>query len=103
MRYYGSSTDRFFIEAHMEHNFGGYLLAKIPYINRANLHLVTGFNYLSSEFDNHFLELFFGFDNIFKVGKIEFSGGWDDFKTFRLTMRLGVNFDYNFYRENKRR
>lgn len=103
MRYYNNSTDQFFIEAHFEHNFGGYLLSKVPYVNRTKIHLVTGFNYLSSEFDNHFLELFFGFDNILKVGKIEFAGGWDDFRVFRLTMRVGVNFDYNFYRENKRR
>jgi len=103
MRYYNNSTDQFFIEAHFEHNFGGYLLSKVPYINRTKIHLVTGFNYLSSEFDSHFLELFFGFDNILKVGKIEFAGGWDDFRVFRLTMRVGVNFDYNFYRDNKRR
>lgn len=103
MRYYDFSTDRFFLEAHLEHNFGGYLLSRIPYVNRANLHLVTGFNYLSSEFDAHFFEMFFGFDNIFKVAKIEFSNGWDDFRVFRFTVRIGVNFDYNFYRNNKRR
>lgn len=103
MRYYNNSTDRYFIEAHFEHNFGGYLLSKIPLLDRTRLHLVAGFNYLSSEFDSQFLEFFFGFDNIYKVGKIEFSGGWDDFRVFRLTMRLGVNFDYNFYRDNKRR
>jgi hypothetical protein len=103
MRYYNNSTDRYFVEAHFEHNFGGYLLSKLPLINRTKIHLVAGFNYLSSEFDNHFLELFFGFDNIYKVGKVEFAGGWDDFRVFRLTMRLGVNFDHNFYRDNKRR
>lgn len=103
MRYYDFSTDRFFLEAHLEHNFGGYVMSKIPYINRANLHLVTGFNYLSSEWDAHFFEMFFGFDNIFKVAKIEFSNGWDDFRVFRFTVRVGVNFDYNFYRNNKRR
>ena len=103
LRYYDFSTDRYFIEAHLEHNFGGYLLSKVPYIDRANLHLTTGFNYLSSEFDSHFLELFFGFDNIFKVAKIEFSGGWDDFRVFRFTVRVGINIDYNFYRNNKRR
>jgi len=105
MRYYDFSTDRFFLEAHLEHNFGGYLLSRIPYVNRANLHLVTGFNYLSSasELSAHFFELFFGFDNIFKVAKIEFSNGWDDFRVFRFTVRVGVNFDYNFYRNNKRR
>lgn len=103
LRYYDFSTDRFFLEAHLEHNFGGYLLSRIPFVNRANLHLVTGFNYLSSEFDAHFLEVFFGFDNIFKVAKIEFSNGWDDFRVFRFTVRVGVNFDYNFYRNNKRR
>ncbi len=103
MRYYDFSTDQFFLEAHLEHNFGGYVMSKIPYVNRANLHLVTGFNYLSSEWDAHFFEMFFGFDNIFKVAKIEFSNGWDDFRVFRFTVRVGVNFDYNFYRNNKRR
>jgi hypothetical protein len=103
LRYYDFSTDRYFIEAHLEHNFGGYLLSKIPYVNRTNLHLITGLNYLSSEFDSHFLELFFGFDNIFKVAKLEFSGGWDDFRVFRFTVRVGINIDYNFYRNNKRR
>ncbi|MCH8546263.1 MAG: DUF5686 family protein [Cryomorphaceae bacterium] len=103
MRYYDFSTDRFFLEAHLEHNFGGYVMSKIPWVNRANLHLVTGFNYLSSEWDAHFFEMFFGFDNIFKVAKIEFSNGWDDFRVFRFNVRVGVNFDYNFYRNNKRR
>ncbi|MBS7566011.1 carboxypeptidase-like regulatory domain-containing protein [Mucilaginibacter sp. Bleaf8] len=45
--FYNYSTDRSFVEAHYEHNFGGSLLNRIPLIRKLKLEELIGVNYLT--------------------------------------------------------
>jgi hypothetical protein len=91
-----------FIEAHYEHNFGGALLGKIEGVQKLNLHLVTGFNYLNIDFDRSYFEWFVGFDNVLKFFKLEFTGGWDNFEVFRVRSRVGFTVDLGLYYRKRR-
>ncbi len=43
MPYYEFSTNDQYAEAHIQHNFKGFLLSKIPLVNKLNFHTVVGF------------------------------------------------------------
>lgn len=77
MPYFANSTNRFFVEAHWQHHFQGWLLDKIPGIRRLNMKEVLTLNFFHTEravsdqqeqSREPYWELGFGFENIgFKV------------------------------------
>ena len=69
--YYQFSTNDKYAEAHLEHNFKGFLLSKIPLINKLNFHLVTGAKGLFTGERKPYAEYSIGLDNI-GVGKWRF-------------------------------
>ncbi|MEM9141499.1 MAG: DUF5686 and carboxypeptidase regulatory-like domain-containing protein, partial [Bacteroidota bacterium] len=46
--YYDLSTNRSYLEGHMEHNFKGYVMGRIPLLNKLNAHLIASAKYLST-------------------------------------------------------
>ena len=46
--YYKNSTPQRYFEAHVQHNFAGFLTNKLPYLRKLKLSEVIGFNYLST-------------------------------------------------------
>ena len=62
--YYAYSTNNRFAEFHGEHNFKGFLLGKIPLINKLNFHVVTGAKGLFTGDRKPYTEAFLGIDNI---------------------------------------
>lgn len=62
--YYTFSTNDKYAEAHVEHNFKGFLLGKIPLINKLNYHLVVGAKGLFTGGRKPYSEYSVGLDNI---------------------------------------
>ena len=77
--YYANSTiSSFYAIAHAEHHFNGLLTNKIPYFNRLNWNLVAGTNtFFVNQYSNH-VELFFGFENILKVFRVDFIAAFEN-------------------------
>ena len=71
LNYYQFSTNDKYAEAHIEHNFKGFLLGKIPLINKLNFHLVAGAKGLFTGERKPYAEYSIGLDNI-GVGKWRF-------------------------------
>ena len=69
--YYQFSTNDKYAEAHLEQNFKGFLLGKIPLINKLNFHLVAGAKGLFTGERKPYAEYSIGLDNI-GVGKWRF-------------------------------
>ncbi|NER13328.1 carboxypeptidase-like regulatory domain-containing protein [Leptobacterium flavescens] len=69
--YYALSTDDSYFEGHVEHNFKGYLLGKVPLINKLNFNLVAGANLLSTNGNKPYSEFYVGLDNL-GIGKFRF-------------------------------
>ena len=69
--YYAYSTNNRFAEFHGEHNFKGFLLGKIPLVNKLNFHVVAGAKGLFTGDRKPYTEASIGLDNI-GVGKWRF-------------------------------
>lgn len=62
--YYAFSTNDKFAELHTEHNFRGFLLNKIPLINKLNFHIVAGAKALFTGNRKPYTEYAVGLDNV---------------------------------------
>jgi len=69
--YYELSTNQSHFEGHIEHDFKGWILGKIPGINRLNFNLVAGAHALSINRNKPYTELSLGIDNL-GIGKFRF-------------------------------
>lgn len=74
MPYYTNSTNDAFIEIHSEYNDNGFVMNKIPLLNKLKSSLVLGFHNLSTPNKTPYQEFSIGLDNL----------GWEKFKLFRL-------------------
>lgn len=72
--YYTHSTSERYFEAHLEHNFKGYITNKIPLFNKLEYHLVAGYHSLSVPGQNYYSEFTIGLDNV----------GWGKFRFLRV-------------------
>ncbi|UIR55659.1 DUF5686 and carboxypeptidase regulatory-like domain-containing protein [Sphingobacterium sp. SRCM116780] len=62
--YYTHSTNDAYFELHAEHNFNGFIMNKIPLLNRLNWHTIVGYHTLIIPHEKPYHELTAGFDNI---------------------------------------
>ena len=72
--YYKMSTNKSYAELHAEHNFEGFILNKIPLLNKLNFNLVLGAHALSTETYKPYQEFTIGLNNI----------GWGKFRFLRV-------------------
>jgi hypothetical protein len=68
--YYTASTNDSYLEFHVEHNDKGYLMNKIPLLNKLGSQLVLGFHNLAVPNRNPYQEFSIGLDNL-GVGKLK--------------------------------
>jgi hypothetical protein len=62
--YYSASTNDAYFEAHTEHDFNGFLLGKVPLLNKLNFNLVVGAHLLATPDFKPYQEFTIGLDNI---------------------------------------
>ncbi len=62
--YYSHSTNDQYLEAHLEHNFKGFITNSIPLFNKLNYHLVAGYHILATPEHNPYSEFTIGLDNV---------------------------------------
>jgi Family of unknown function (DUF5686)/CarboxypepD_reg-like domain len=72
--YYVGSTNDAYIEAHAEHDFNGFLLGKVPLLNKLNFNLVVGAHLLATPDFKPYQEYTIGVDNI----------GWGKWRFLRV-------------------
>jgi hypothetical protein len=72
--YYSNSTNDSYFEAHMEHNDQGYIMNKIPLLNKLKSTMVLGFHTLAIPNSKPYSEFTAGLDNL----------GFGKFKLFRV-------------------
>ncbi len=66
--YYEMSTNKSHFEGHVEHDFKGWILGKIPGVNQLNFNLVAGAHALTIDGKKPYTELSLGIDNL-GIGK----------------------------------
>lgn len=70
--YQYSTTASLYGGAYMEYHLNGLLSNKIPLFRKYNWFFVVGGNSLFLEGGNHYMDVFFSIENIFKVARIDF-------------------------------
>ena len=74
MGYYDFSTSNNYFEYHLEHDFKGYILGKIPWVNTLNLNLVIGAHGIGIKNESPYKEFNIGMGNI----------GWKKYRFLRV-------------------
>lgn len=62
--FYQYSTDKQYVEAHIEHNFAGFFINKIPLLRKLKLEEIIGINYLTQPSKKNYKELYFGIERL---------------------------------------
>jgi hypothetical protein len=92
LSYYDFSTNKEYLEAHVEHNFYGWLFNKIPIIRKAKFYTVAGANFLYTVGNKNFTELYLGVDNILRVFRVDFVAPFVPGQTLKPQIRIGARF-----------
>ncbi len=90
--FYQYSTNRHYMELHLEHNFAGFIINKIPLLRLTKLEEIVGFNYLNQPDKRNYKEFYFGVERFgFGVG---YGYAYDGTKKvdqgFRIAYSLGL-------------
>lgn len=88
--FYQYSTNQHYFEAHLEHNFSGFILNKIPLLRKLKLEEVVGINYLTQPEKKNYTEYYFGIQRL--VFGISYGFAFDNGKR----TDQGFRFSYNF-------
>jgi Family of unknown function (DUF5686) len=84
-----SNTSSVYLLSHIEHHFNGFLTNKIPGFRKLNWYLVGGANNLHVDKKDYY-EIFFGFENIFKVLRIDYYFTFRDGQGGKSSFRVGL-------------
>ena len=87
--YANSTTAAFYAIGHLEHHFNGLLTNKIPLFRKLNWNMVAGSNAFYVDKTNHYVEVFAGLENIFKVLRVDFVAGYDRNNNVQTGIRIG--------------
>ena len=89
--YYAASTNDFYVQAHVEQHFHGFILNKIPLIKKLKWQVVGGVHYLYEPNYGNYWEVTAGIENIFKIIRVDFVAPFRerDVQNFAFRFQLG--------------
>lgn len=87
--YYTYSTQEYFIEAHYEHDFSGFILNKFPLLRKLKVNELAGVHYLYTEKIHHYTEVFLGLEKL-NLLRIDFVMGFTQKQKMTTAIRLGL-------------
>jgi hypothetical protein len=89
--YYTYSTTGPFLEGHLEHNFEGFILNKIPLLRKLKLDEIIGVNYLTTDALKQYMEFYVGLSKL-QTFRIDFATSFDGGGRVREGIVIGLGF-----------
>ena len=89
LNYYAYSTNASFIEAHYEHDFGGFILNKFPLLRKLKVNELAGVHYLYAEKLPNYFEVFVGIEKL-RMARFDFVTSFTDKGRQAVGFRLGL-------------
>jgi len=90
LEFYQFSTNQEYLEAHLEHNFAGFFLNKVPLLRKAKLEEFIGGGYLSSPEKRNYKEFYFGLQRL--VLRASYGFAYDGAKKISQGFRISYGF-----------
>ena len=90
LNYYHFSTYAEYIEGHLEHNFSGFILNKLPLIRKLKLQEILDVNYLSTPALKNYMELGFGIQYL--NFRLIYGTSYNSGSNVHSAIRLGLSF-----------
>jgi hypothetical protein len=87
--FYRNSTSDQYTEAHLSHNFSGFIFNKIPLIRKLKLQELAGFNYLSTPQLKHYREFYLGLQYL--NFKLYYGAAYQNGQQLQQGFRMAVN------------
>ena len=87
--YYTYSTKNYFVEAHYEHDFSGFLLNKFPLLRKLKLNELAGVHYLYTDKNPNYFEVFFGLEKLNTI-RVDFVTAYAQDKKLAAGFRFGL-------------
>ncbi|WP_231463299.1 MULTISPECIES: DUF5686 and carboxypeptidase regulatory-like domain-containing protein [unclassified Pedobacter] len=88
--FYQFSTNQQYFEAHLEHNFAGFFINKVPLLRKAKLEEFIGGGYLSSPEKRNYKEFYFGLQRL--VLRASYGFAYDGGKKLTQGFRIAYGF-----------
>jgi hypothetical protein len=90
LNYYTFSTYTEYVEGHLEHDFSGFILNKIPLIRKLKLHEIVDVNYLSTSSLKNYTELGFGLQYL--NFRLMYGTSFNSGSNIHSALRFGLSF-----------
>ncbi|MCF8276549.1 MAG: DUF5686 and carboxypeptidase regulatory-like domain-containing protein [Flavobacteriales bacterium] len=90
--YYAASTNKYFVQAHIEHHFNGFIMNKIPLIKKLKWQVVGGVHYLYEPTYGNYWEVTAGIENIFKIIRVDFVAPFRESNVQNFAFRFQLGF-----------
>ncbi|HZG23669.1 MAG TPA: DUF5686 family protein, partial [Chitinophagaceae bacterium] len=85
-----STITNSYATVNIEHHLNGLLTNKVPLLKRLNWHLVTGTNAFYVNSTKNYIEVFAGFENIFKLFRVDFVQSFSNGQRPFSGVKLGI-------------
>lgn len=92
--YYTFSTKQWYVEAHAEHHFNGFIINKIPLIKKLKVQEIVGGHFLANDKLSNYYEINFGLDKIFKIIRFDYVLGYAPNSNFKQGFTIGINTNF---------
>lgn len=92
--YYTYSTKQWYVEAHAEHHFNGFIFNKIPLLKKTRIQEVVGGHALFNDKADQYYEVNFGIEHIFQIVRIDYVLGYGPKNNFNQGFLIGLGFDF---------
>ncbi|MFI5163721.1 MAG: DUF5686 and carboxypeptidase regulatory-like domain-containing protein [Bacteroidia bacterium] len=89
LNYYTNSTNHYFVEAHYEHDFGGFIFNKFPLLRKLKVNEFAGVHYLHTDVLPNYFEAFAGIEKL-NLFRIDFVMGFSENQKTTTGIRLGL-------------
>jgi hypothetical protein len=88
--YYTYSANQWFLEAHAEHHFNGFIINKLPLLKKLKVQEVVGAHLLMNNAIKQYYEINFGLEHIFNIIRVDYVLGYGIANKVRSGVTVGL-------------
>jgi hypothetical protein len=92
--YYTYSTNKWYVEAHAEHHFNGFIFNKIPILKKTRIQEVVGGHALFNDKADKYVEVNFGLEHILQIIRVDYVLGYGPKNAFHQGFLIGLGLEF---------